>query len=112
MTTPFDKDALLEQIDGDLEFLSEAVEIFNEDSPALLEELQQALLRGDGSALGAAAHTLKGMLGNFCAESAVESAGRLESMANQNNFSDGPQAVAEMQNEIVKLKLALEELLK
>ena len=74
MSCAFDEEALLERVDGDIEFLEETVAMLDEDSPALLEAIRAAVRSSDAAALVKAAHALKGMLANFCAEPAAAAA--------------------------------------
>jgi two-component system sensor histidine kinase BarA len=53
------------ELGGDPEFLIDVVEAFLDDSPPRIEALHAGLANGDASALGRAAHGLKGSSGNF-----------------------------------------------
>lgn len=68
MTDIFDKDELMERLDGDIEFLAETVEILEEDGPSLIEELRAAAAEADAERIAQAAHAIKGMVSNFCAQ--------------------------------------------
>ena len=78
----FDDKELLERVDNDWEFLSETVQMLETDGRALMVELKAAVASGDAPAIGRTAHTLKGMISNFCAPavqtlaSDVEKAGK------------------------------------
>ncbi len=74
----FNRQALLQAFDSDWAFFSEAVQIFLHDCPPMMAELNAALEGVDGEALRRSAHALKGMLGNFLAETAVSHAAELE----------------------------------
>jgi CheY-like chemotaxis protein/HPt (histidine-containing phosphotransfer) domain-containing protein len=76
----FDQSVLLAQVEGDQELLAELVELFAEDCPRLLSEIEQAVVRGEGEGLARAAHTLKGAASNFGAQGVVTLARRLEEM--------------------------------
>lgn len=56
----FDRKTALEQMGGDEELMVELVELFLEDLPERLQEIEAALAAGDAEALSRAAHTLKG----------------------------------------------------
>jgi len=73
-----DKELLLKAFDGDSNFLKEVVEIFLEDYPRLLDNLHGSLDEGDCATFMRTAHSLKGMLKNFRAETAAEVAFNLE----------------------------------
>ena len=73
-----DRALLLKAFDGDWSFLKEVVEVFIDDYPRLLDNLRQSLEDGDGDAFMRSAHSLKGMLKNFRAETAANIAFDLE----------------------------------
>jgi HPt (histidine-containing phosphotransfer) domain-containing protein len=78
----FEEDELLERVDNDVEFLADTVQMLATDGRALLVELKTAVASGDAPAIGRTAHTLKGMISNFCSPTVqslafdVEKAGR------------------------------------
>lgn len=53
---------------GDDSFLRDLIQIFLEDTPRRLAEIDDGLARGDGRQLSIAAHSLKGSSANFGAE--------------------------------------------
>ena len=74
MPSTFNPDELLERVDNDDDFLREAVEMLESDGPDLLEQVRAAAAAGDAASVGRAAHTLKGMISNFCAPDAQAAA--------------------------------------
>jgi HPt (histidine-containing phosphotransfer) domain-containing protein len=77
-----DSSVLLKAFDGDWDFLKEVVEVFVDDYPRLLDNLQQSFEEGDCDTFMRSAHSLKGMLKNFRAETAAEIAFDLEKKGN------------------------------
>jgi PAS domain S-box-containing protein len=73
-----DSSVLLKAFDDDWNFLKEVVEVFIDDYPRLLDNLQQSFEEGDCDTFMRSAHSLKGMLKNFRAETAAEIAFDLE----------------------------------
>jgi PAS domain S-box-containing protein len=73
-----DNALLLKAFDGDWNFLKEVVEVFLDDYPRLLDNLRQSFNEGDCDTFMRSAHSLKGMLKNFRAETAAEVAFALE----------------------------------
>jgi PAS domain S-box-containing protein len=69
---------LLKAFDNDWGFLTEVVEVFFSDYPLQVEALRRSAGSGDAAAFRRAAHSLKGMLRNFQAETAAEKAFELE----------------------------------
>ncbi len=111
MSDIVDKEALLDRVDNDREFLAETVEMFNEDSPEMLAQIRDAAGRGDSDALAGAAHAFKGMVANFCAAEAVEAALKLEMMGRDNDLSAAAAAVDSLAEESRRVGVALEEML-
>jgi two-component system, sensor histidine kinase and response regulator len=103
----FDKEALLERVDGDVEFLAETVDILDEDAPGLLEALRVAVASGDANAVRGSAHTLKGMVANFCAPPAQEAALRLEQQGRSGDLAGAEAAVADLVAQVERLRGAL-----
>jgi PAS domain S-box-containing protein len=73
-----DSALLLKAFDGDWDFLKEVIEVFIDDYPRLLDNLHHSLKEGDSDTFMRSAHSLKGMLKNFRAETAAEIAFDLE----------------------------------
>ncbi len=67
-----DREQLLDNLDGDLELLRDASELLREESQIMLYEIRAALAAGDIESVHAAAHSLKGMISNFMADSVCE----------------------------------------
>ena len=112
MSGAFDEEALLERVDGDIEFLEETVAMLDEDSPALLEAIRAAVRSSDAAALVKAAHALKGMLANFCAEPAAAADRQLETMGREERLADAAGPAERVQRETEQLRAALHDFLK
>jgi len=103
----FDTEKLMQAFDNDPEFLKEAVEMFLEDYPPMIESIRQALSAGDYDELGRTAHGLKGMLGNFRADEAVQKAFMLETMGKDGKCNGGQEVFAELIRKVKKLENTL-----
>lgn len=112
MPEPFDKEALLDTIDDDIEFLEETLEMLDEDSGELLDQCRSAAAAQDAEALVKPAHALKGMVGNFCAGPAQEAARVVEFMGREVNLEGAAAAVTVLCQEVEQLKTALHAFLK
>lgn len=112
MNDVLDRDELLDRIDNDTEFLAETVAMFDEDGSQLLADIRRAIIDGDAAALAAAAHTFKGMAGNFCAAATVEAALKLEMMGKSGDLTGAEEAAGALEAESQRLRLALEQLLR
>jgi PAS domain S-box-containing protein len=69
---------VLSALESDWGFYKEVAEVFLSDCPRQMDSLRRAAKAGDAAAFQRAAHSLKGMLRSFQAESAAERAFRLE----------------------------------
>ncbi len=110
MAQLFDEAELLERIDHDWEFLSDTVEMLGADGPALIRDIRQAMEARDAAAVGRAAHTLKGMVANFCAAPAHASALELEKMGKAGELSEAPPVVAALDAQLQALTAELQAL--
>ncbi|MCD6273163.1 MAG: response regulator [Deltaproteobacteria bacterium] len=84
----FDKERLLEIFDNDWNFFKESVDMFQADYPGMIVAVKNAVKESNSNALRRSAHALKGILGNFQAESAVEAAYHLEEMGTNGDFCE------------------------
>lgn len=107
MPPAFDHDELMERIDGDFEFLAESIEMLEEDAGPLLEQIRKAAKSRDASALVTPAHTLKGMLSNFCAEASEHTAHELELRGRENRLEDIDPLVDLLDEETKRLRAEL-----
>jgi HPt (histidine-containing phosphotransfer) domain-containing protein len=112
MPSPFDEEALMDNLDGDIEFLEETIVMLDQDGPALLSEIRTAAASHDAAALVKPAHALKGMLSNFCAEPAETAARELEMMSREERLADVEVAVERVVKETARLLEALHQFLK
>ena len=106
-----DREALLENVDGDMEFLDNLVKRFLEYSPDLLSRIEKAFCEGDRLTLEEAAHTMKGAVGSFRATLAFEAASRLEKVAGEGNLTEVSEAIEKLKEELEDLKPVLTGLL-
>jgi two-component system sensor histidine kinase/response regulator len=97
-------------MNDDREALRFAIDKFLAAAPRLLEETRKAAAAQDGPALHRAAHTVKGVVGMFCAAPAGAAARRLEILAEAGDFTQVPQARAELETELERLQAALQDL--
>src|SRR5687767_13990682 len=103
MAPLFNETELLERVDGDLAFLTETVQMLDADGRALLADVCQALAAGDAPAVGRAAHALKGMISNFCAPEAQQSALEVERIGRGGDLAPAPAAVAALEQRMEAL---------
>jgi two-component system sensor histidine kinase/response regulator len=105
-----DRDEIQERVGGDTKLLHELIELFFADFPRMWQNIRDALFQGDAAKLCRAAHTLKGSIGVFGAQSAREAAERVEQLARTGNLAQAAGAVAHLEAELERLKPTLLEL--
>jgi HPt (histidine-containing phosphotransfer) domain-containing protein len=103
----FDKAAMMENFAGDAELFVQIAEIFLDDVPAQLADLQAAEDAGDLVALRAAAHKLKGSVASFAAEDAHVAAKKLEQACKDGDSGAVPVLAAAVQAQTGRLISAL-----
>jgi len=111
MPRVFDDKELLERVDNDWDFLTETVQMLTSDAPQLMDEIRRAAAAGDAAALGRSAHTLKGMISNFCAAAVQESALAVEAMGKAGDLASAPAAVHALDTQLKELIAGLNEFL-
>ncbi|MGZ5075427.1 MAG: response regulator [Methylobacter sp.] len=77
----WDRSTALKRLDNDHDLLIEMIDLFLEEVPVTVAELDAALSRTDLTALADAAHAIKGMAGHFCAGKIISLAADLEHAA-------------------------------
>jgi CheY-like chemotaxis protein len=94
------------------DFILEVIEVFNEDAPKLLRDLQQALTTHDADLFRRAAHSLKSNSAEFGAMKLSEMAKELEIMGKAGRLAEVSDKVARAEAEYEIVKKALQELTK
>ena len=103
----FDFEAALARLDHDRAFFANLVEFFLEDYPGLVAQIRQAIQAGDTAALGHAAHSLKGLAGNFDAHPTTRIAARLEKAGFDADLPAAQASIESLEHEIARLHEAL-----
>ena len=100
----------LAQVEGNTKLLGEITQIFLEQYPKLLEETRQALAQSDNEVVASAAHTLASSVGQLGAQRAFTAAKKLEHLGWQGDLSHVPEALAELEGELLLVRSALSNL--
>jgi CheY-like chemotaxis protein len=103
----FDRTAALDRVEGDIDLLMELIELFFEQSPALMAEIHEHIAAGNALGVMSAAHSLKGSAGNLGASKAYDAANRLEQMARSGDLTGVDPLATELQHQILELTSAL-----
>lgn len=102
----FDRASALERAGGDEELLQEIMGMFLVDYQKWISDIKQAITCRDCESLGFAAHTLKGLLGNFGAQDAFPAAEELEILAQQGDIASARNVFTDFEEKIERLALA------
>ena len=105
-----DESTLLTRVGGRPDRLGTIIQVFLDESAALLAELRESVAGGDACRVQRAAHSLKGAVGIFGMPSVADAARALESMAQSGALDGAPEAYRRLEEETGKLTLALANL--
>lgn len=100
---PINSAAALRNVDGDKELYAELAEIFLDDYPGKLDDLQEAVNRKESHDIERSAHNLKGALGNLGAEKAYRLAQQLEISGKEGNIEQVEVALEALKQELRKI---------
>jgi HPt (histidine-containing phosphotransfer) domain-containing protein len=103
----FDRAAALDRVEGDVELLMELIELFFEQAPGLMAEIDQSIESVNARTLTAAAHSLKGSAGNLGGSDAYDTANRLEQLAKEGDLANASALAAKLQQDVLILTSAL-----
>ena len=98
-----DHAVVLERLGGDEELLHEVAQLFLKEYPSLMAEIRKAAQAGDALRLERAAHSLKGSIANFGAESAVQAALTVEKIGRSGDMGravDAYEQLAALMNQL------------
>ena len=105
----FDREAVLQNLDGDVDILHEVARSFLADYEEVLTEIRQAISAGDADALHRGAHRMKGAVSNFGAEEAVAKALALEKAGRNRQLDQAPGLLGELEALVMRLNQQLRE---
>src|SRR5215208_4672599 len=88
LQVPFDRQSMLERVDGDEEVMELVLGVFLEDAPLSMGALKQAVQNGDAAQVRLTAHALKGAAANISAEELRGAAHDLEMMGASEQLAD------------------------
>jgi signal transduction histidine kinase/DNA-binding response OmpR family regulator len=95
----------LRNVDGDQAILAEAVEIFLDDYPQQLMELQEAICTGDARRTERLAHGLKSVIGLFGAQHAYDLASELEGLGSVNQLEAAANVLKRLEHALEQITL-------
>ncbi|MEA1968213.1 MAG: Hpt domain-containing protein [Thermodesulfobacteriota bacterium] len=96
---------LMEIMDNDDELINECFHDFLEELPVLFKDLKSAVVNKNSSRLNSTAHSLKGTLKYLAAETAADTAYRLELAGKENDFVNVGQDLEQLLHECRQIEL-------
>lgn len=109
--TTFDSQRALEQIGHDLQLLAEIAELFFEDAPQMLADIEAAIELRDARALQHAAHALKGAVANFAADEPRQLAAEIEEQGRLGELGQASARLADLRRSLSRFQRELQTLL-
>ncbi|APZ93622.1 response regulator [Fuerstiella marisgermanici] len=101
-------DVALKRMGDDAVILGSMVDYFFEDSPGLMQQLEECLQSDNPTEATRLAHSLKGLCANFEATAAVKVAQEIETMCRDNELADANERLPLLRSELEALTAALE----
>lgn len=109
---PANLNYMLEILDNDMDMLYELVNVFVEDAPIQLDQIDQALGTNDGGVIRRAAHTFKGSVSNLGAPVLTQKAFDMEKLGAANNILEAKKQWPTLKSDADELLNALNTWLK
>jgi len=103
----FDANAALDRLDGDVELFAMLIDVFQQDSVELFDQLSAALASGNLGQVERSAHSLKGLAANFDAKDAAQAAFAIEQSARARDAAPIAAFASELAVQLDKLRQAL-----
>ena len=105
----FNFSPVLASTGGDVELAHELINLFVEDSPAMITEIRRSIAGNDARSLARAAHAFKSAIGFFPASGAAALVRRLEETARAGDLSGAPEIFAELEREVDLITVSIKE---
>ncbi|PXY00056.1 hybrid sensor histidine kinase/response regulator [Halomonas sp. LBP4] len=105
-----DREEALRRLEGNRELLDEMVELFLDECPRLMQEIEEAIARDDAATLRRAAHTLKGSAQVVGGQALGAAALQLEALARSGDLVGAAEAFGILESRASELRTALDGL--
>ena len=103
----FDFDEAVRKCYGNRELFQDMVESLFDEADPLLDQMREALARGNGATLAAVAHRLKGTVVYLAAGPAADATRRVEQIGKSGALTEAARALGDLARELVALRRAL-----
>lgn len=104
-----DMDTIMEIVGGDEQLMSELVTVTLEETPRMMERLENAIRSGNSDAVRLEAHSLKSSVTIFGADAATDAALELESAGREQDLTDAVEIFAELRRQVDELMALLSD---
>jgi CheY-like chemotaxis protein len=101
---PIDLSSALSSMDGNTAVLVDVLRVFLEYYPKAIAELQTAIAAGDAAGVERVAHSLKGAVSTFGAQTASTLASELEMMGRQGQLDTAPAVLRQLAEALERIK--------
>jgi len=91
---------LVEQLGGDLDMAKELVSLFLGEWPKEFEKVRRGVESGSAEEVRMAAHTLKGVIGNFSRGPSMHTAGKLEAIARSGSVAGTAELLTALERQL------------
>jgi len=95
---------ILETVEGDHDLMHEIVNMFLDEIPDAIKELENILLHKNHKQLERQAHSIKNSVGNFGAKAAYDLAYELELAAKENRLDQAAETFKKLRDELIRVK--------
>lgn len=106
-----DTKQLIDYVEGDLELLQQAFNVFCDVSQVVQPELQSAVEAGDVKAVNKLAHKIRGMLSNFHAPAACHTAREVELISDPAQLATAQSLVDKLRGQIDTVRSEVAQIL-
>lgn len=107
MAMVFDLAGTLRRLGGDTDLLADLVQLYDEDSPGLLDRLHAGTEQHRSDEIVHAAHSLRGLAANFGAAALTQSIVRLEEATAEGRLEEAATLVNQVGRESARLQATL-----
>jgi excisionase family DNA binding protein len=106
----FDRQFLLEQLDGDKEVVKEILNLYLEKTPEQIGAVAEAVKNKDAALIRSSAHSLKGSSGNVGAVKLSQTAQKMETIGKEGDLSRAEELMKEIEENFRTFQGALQHL--
>ncbi len=104
---PFDREALLARVEGDVALLGRMIELFGTQSARLLADLRAAFEQGNAPQVERAAHKLRGTVANLGGATAAHLARQLETLGREGRLVEAAPLLGDLECAVDQLRQIL-----